>query len=78
MRLRRLNSIEHETARSTLRGALSPGLPISIGHHNAIEMTFLLFSQNRNCIVRVSLLRERVSRSAFGLQRDARTQVYPQ
>jgi hypothetical protein len=62
----------------TLRSGLSPGLPISIGHHHAIEITFLLFSQNRNCIVRVSLLRERVSRSAFGLQRGARTQVYPQ
>jgi hypothetical protein len=41
-------------------------------------MTFLLFPQNRNCIARVALLRERVPRSAFGLQRDARTQVYPQ
>jgi hypothetical protein len=47
-------------------------------HHGALGMTFLLFSQNRNCIVRVSLLRERVPRSAFGLQRSARTQVYPQ
>ncbi|PYL90064.1 MAG: hypothetical protein DMF16_05530 [Verrucomicrobia bacterium] len=58
--------------------ALSPGLPISIRRPGAFGATFLLFSQNRNCIARVALLRERVPRSAFGLQRGARAQVYPQ
>jgi hypothetical protein len=71
-------SIEHEIAQSTLRIALSPGLPISIRRPGALGTTFLLFSQNRNCIARVALLRERVPRSAFGLQSSARTQVYPQ
>src|SRR5437762_14025321 len=33
-------------------------------------MTFLLFSQNRNCIARVALLRERVPRSAFRFAKE--------
>jgi hypothetical protein len=50
----------------------------TLDRYDVFGMTFLFFSQNRNCIVRVALLRERVPRSAFGLQRSARTQAYPQ
>jgi hypothetical protein len=59
----------------------SPFRPVSQSASAApapLGTTFLLFSQNRNCIARVALLRERVPRSAFGLQRGARAQVYPQ
>jgi hypothetical protein len=56
------------------------GFPLagSYGRHGTPGMTFLLFSQNRNCIGRVALLRERVPRSALALQRGVRAQVYPQ
>src|SRR5437773_7956383 len=56
------------------------GFPLagSFGRHGTPGLTFLLFSQNRNCIRRVALLRERVPRSALALQRGARAQVYPE
>ena len=37
-----------------------------------------LFTKNDACVAANPLLRERVPQSAFGWQRGARTQVYPQ
>ncbi|PYI78482.1 MAG: hypothetical protein DMF04_03120 [Verrucomicrobia bacterium] len=34
--------------------------------------------KNEACVTAIALLRERVPRSPFGLQRNARAQVYPQ